>query len=133
MYILQSDLIKEYPDKEYVRSTLGKLILLVVQDIFPTETAEIADVVLPGVSFAEKEGTFTSVERRVQRLKKAFDPLADVKADWQIFCMLAKTMGQEFVYASPRQIFEELVRVSPIYAKMNWENLGETGMRWEVE
>lgn len=133
MYIAEVDPLIEYPDRNYVRNSIGKLDFLVVQDIFLTETAKLADVVLPGVSFAEKEGTFTNVERRVQRLKKVFYPLAYAKADWQIFCSLAKAMGHEFDYTSPRQIFEELASVSPIYAKMNWESLGETGMRWEVE
>jgi len=133
MYIAGVDPLIEYPDRNFARSSIEKLNFLVVQDIFLNETAKLADAVLPGVSFAEKEGTFTSVERRVQRLKKAFDPLADSKADWQIFCILAKTMGQEFVYACPRQIFEELVSASPLYAKLNWESLGETGMRWEAE
>jgi len=133
MYIAGVDPLIEYPDRNFARSSIEKLNFLVVQDIFLNETAKLADAVLPGVSFAEKEGTFTNVERRVQRLKKAFDPLADSKADWQIFCILAKTMGQEFVYACPRQIFEELVSASPLYAKLNWESLGETGMRWEAE
>ncbi|MFH1336970.1 MAG: molybdopterin-dependent oxidoreductase, partial [Candidatus Zixiibacteriota bacterium] len=133
MYIAGVDPLIEYPDRNYAKNSIGKLNFLVVQVIFLTETAKLADVVLPGVSFAEKEGTFTNVERRIQRLKKAFDPLAGSKADWQIFCMLVKAMGQEFNYTSPRQIFEELVMISPIYAKMNWESLDETGMRWEAE
>jgi NADH-quinone oxidoreductase chain G len=133
MYIAGVDPLTEYPDSSYVKNSVGKLDFLVVQDIFLTETAKLANVVLPGVSFAEKEGTFTSVERRVQRLTKAFDPLVDAKADWQIFCSLAKVMGYVFDYASPKQIFEEWVRVSPLYAKLNWEGLVETGMRWEAE
>jgi predicted molibdopterin-dependent oxidoreductase YjgC len=124
MYIMQSDPLKEYPDQEYVRSTLGKLSLLVVQDIIPTETTEIADVVLPGASYAEKDGTFTNVEGRVQKLNKAFDPLADSKADGQIICLLAKAMGHEFKYNSPKDIFRELTGVSPIYSGMDWETLG---------
>ena len=133
MYIAGVDPLIEYPDRNYARNSIEKLNFLVIQDIFLTETAKLADVVLPGVSFAEKDGTFTNMERRVQRLKKAFDPLAGSKADWQIFCMLAKMLGQEFIYTYPRQIFEELVSVSPIYAKMNWNGLGETGMQWEVK
>ncbi|MCK4224638.1 MAG: molybdopterin-dependent oxidoreductase, partial [candidate division Zixibacteria bacterium] len=109
-----------------------KLDFLVVQDIFSTETARLAHVVLPGASFAEKEGTFTNVERRIQKLSRAFDPLTNSKADWDIICMLAQAMGYDFDYISPAQIFEELVRISPIHAKMNWEDLGETGKQWEM-
>ena len=112
MYIAGADPLSEYPDKDYVGSTLKKLDFLVVQDVFLTETAKLAHVVLPGASFAEKDGTFTNVERRIQRLKKAFDPLADSKADWQIICMLAQAMGQNFEYLSPQEIFEELLVVS---------------------
>jgi NADH-quinone oxidoreductase chain G len=133
MYIAGVNPLMEYPDSSFVRNSIGKVGFLVVQDIFLTETAKLANVVFPGASFAEKEGTFTNVERRVQRLKKAFDPLNDAKADWQIFCMLAKSLGNEFDYSSPKQIFEELVRVSPLYGKLNWDRLGETGMRWELE
>ena len=124
MYIMQSDPLKEYPDKEYVRNTLGKLEILLVQDIFLTETAKLANVVLPGASFAEKEGTFTNVEGRIQKLNKAFDPLADSKADGQIICLLAQAMDYEFEYRSSKDIFKELTGVSPIYSGMDWETLG---------
>ncbi len=132
MYIVGADPMSEYPEGDYVRDALKKLDFLVVQDIFSTETARLAHVVLPGASFAEKEGTFTNVERRIQKLKKAFDPLGNSKADWYIICMLAQAMGYDFDYISPAQIFEELVRISPIHAKMNWEDLGETGKQWEM-
>jgi len=127
MYIADADPLSEYPDKDYVETALKKLEFLVVQDVFLTETAKLAHVFFPGVSFAEKDGTFTNVERRIQRLKKAFDPLADSKADWQVICMLAQAMGYEFNYLSPQQIFEELALVSPVHAKMSWESLGESG------
>ncbi len=133
MYIMGSDPLSEYPDREYVKSTLGKLEILLVQDIFLTETAKMAKVVLPGASFVEKEGTFTSVERRVQKLKKTFDPLADSKADSQIICMLAQAMGHKFEYSSPKKIFEELTGVSPIYAKISWEDLDGFGKQWKME
>ena len=133
MYIAGADPGSEYPEGDYVKDALKKLDFLVVQDIFLTETAKLAHLVLPGASFAEKDGTFTNVERRVQKLKKAFDPLANSKADWYIICMLAQAMGYDFDYTSPAQIFEELACVSPIHTKMNWENLGETGKQWEIE
>jgi len=127
MYIAGADPVSEYPDRDYVKGALKKLDFLVVQDNFLTESAKLAHVVLPGASFAEKDGTFTNVERRVQKLKKAFDPLANSKADWYIICMLAQAMGYDFDHTSARQIFEELACVSPIHAKMSWEDLGESG------
>jgi len=133
MYIAGVDPLSEYPSGDYVKDALEKLDFLVVQDIFLTQTAKLAHVVLPGVSFAEKDGTFTNVERRIQKLKKAFDPLANSRADWYIICMLAQAMGYDFDYSSAEQIFEELVRVSPIHAKLTWEDLGETGRQWDIE
>jgi formate dehydrogenase alpha subunit len=133
MYIAGADPLSEYPDRDYVYSALKKLDFLVVQDIFLTETAKLAQVVLPGASFAEKDGTFTNVERRVQKLKKAFDPLGDSKADWEIICMLAQVMAYRFDYTSPKQIFDELVKVSPIHAKMSSEDLDESGKQWEID
>lgn len=133
MYIAGADPLNDYPDRKYVESTLKKLDFLVVQDIFLTETAKLAHVILPGASFTEKDGTFTNVGRRVQRLKKAFYPPGYSKADWQIVCMLSQAMGYEFDYTSPKLIFEELVKVSPIHAKMGWEELGELGSQWEID
>lgn len=131
LYIMQSDPLNEYPDKEYIRRTMGKLSFLIVQDIFPTDIVKMADVVLPGVSFAEKEGTFTNVERRIQRLKKAFEPRENSRADWQIICKIAQAMGHEIKYQSTKEIFEEMAGASSIHSGMNWEILGESGKRWE--
>ena len=129
MYIVGSDPMSEYPEADYVRDALAKLDFLVVQDTFLTETTKLAHVVFPGVSFAEKEGTFTSTERRIQKLNKVFDPLAGSKDDWYIVCMLAQVMGHDFDYASPAEIFEELTKVSPIHGKMSWSDLGEIGKK----
>jgi len=131
MYIVGADPVSEYPDRDYVKEALGKVDFLVVQDIFLTETAKLAHVVFPGASFAEKDGTFTNAERRIQRLKKAFDPLGNSRVDWHIICMLAQVMGYDFDYGSPAEIFEELTRVSPIHKGMGWANLGDTGKRWQ--
>ena len=133
MYIEGADPVKEYPERDYVKDALKKLDFLVVQDIFLTETAKLAHVILPGASFAEKDGTFTSVERRVQKLGETFDPLANCRADWYIICMLAQAMGYEFEYTPPAQIFEELTRVSPIHSNLSWEDLGESGKQWVIE
>jgi predicted molibdopterin-dependent oxidoreductase YjgC len=132
MYIVGADPVSEYPDRDYVKEALGKVDFLVVQDIFLTETAKLAHVVLSGASFAEKEGTYTNVERRVQRLIRVFDPLGSSKADWHIVCMLAQVMGHDFDCASPAEIFDELTTVSPIHERMSWADLGETGKRWQT-
>jgi len=132
MYIMGEDPLEKYPDKEYVKSALDKLDFLVVQDISLTETAKLANVVLSGASFAEKDGTFTNVERRVQRLRRAFDPLGNSKADWQIVCLLAQVMGYEFDYLSAKEIFDEMATVSPIYEKMSCEEIGDTGSQWRI-
>jgi predicted molibdopterin-dependent oxidoreductase YjgC len=128
MYIMGENPLEKYPDREYVKSALEKLDFIVVQDIFLTQTAKLANVVLSGASFAEKDGTFTNVERRVQKLKKAFDPLGNSKADWEIVCLLAQAMGYEFDYLSAKEIFDEIVSVSPIYKNMSYEKIGEGGI-----
>jgi formate dehydrogenase alpha subunit len=132
LYMMGEDPLAKYPDEDYVESALKKVDFLVVQDIFLTETARLADVVLPGASFAEKDGTFTNVERRVQRVKKAFDPLGNSKADWEIICLLAQAMGYEFEYQSAKEIFDEMVSVSPIYKNMSYDEIGDTGTQWRT-
>ena len=132
MYVAGADPVGWYPDKAYVEQALGKLDFLVVQDVCLGETARLAHVVLPGASFAEKDGTFTNVEKRIQKLAKAFGPIGNSKADWYIICMLAQVLQHDFDYGSAAQIFEELVKVSPVHAKLSWRDLGETEKRWEI-
>jgi len=131
MYVMGENPLEKYPDREYIKSALDKLDFLVVQDISLTQTAKLADVVLPGASFAEKDGTFTNVERRLQKLKKAFEPLGNSKADWQIVSLLSQTMGYEFDYLSAKEIFNEIAKVSPIYENMSYEKIGDTGFQWK--
>jgi len=90
---------------------------LVVMDIFLSETAQLAHVVLPSASFAEKDGTFTGTDRRVQRVRKAIEPIGDALPDWQIICNLAGKMGASgFDFESPRQVMEEIARLTPATA-----------------
>jgi NADH-quinone oxidoreductase chain G len=130
LYIMGEDPIENFPDREYMESTLKKLDLLVVHDIFLSETAKIADVVLPGVSFAEKDGTYTSVERRVQKLSRALTPLHQSKPDWQIICELSSLMGYKQDYASTFQITEEIAQASPIYGGIKADRLEDCGLQW---
>ncbi len=97
----------------------------VVQDIFLTETAQLADVVLPGACFAERDGTQTSTERRVQKWRKAQDPPGKAKADWQIISELAGVMGfaKQFPYKNPEEIFTEISKVTPSYGGMDYVRL----------
>ncbi len=127
MYVLGVDPVGEHPDADRVKKVFQKLDFLVVQDMFLTETAKLAQVILPGASFAEKEGTFTNVERGVQRLTRAFEPISGSRADWNVLCMLAQAMGHEFDHGSPAQVFDELTKVSPVHALLSWNDLGETG------
>jgi len=112
------------PDSQHVKEALKSLDLLVVQDIFLTETAQLAHVVLPATSFAEKDGTFTNTDRRVQRVRKAIDPVGESRPDWQIISELAREMGASgFDYASPEAIMEEIATLTPAYAGISYERL----------
>jgi predicted molibdopterin-dependent oxidoreductase YjgC len=130
------------PDLNHVREALEKLDFLVVQDIFLNETAELADVVLPGTSFAEKDGTNTNSERRVQRVRKAIEPLGDSKPDWKILCDLFKRVESRlgtdrskgkfpsWDYDSPKAILAEINAVTPSYAGITWDRIEEVGIQW---
>ncbi|UCD92770.1 MAG: formate dehydrogenase subunit alpha [Methanobacteriota archaeon] len=128
MYIVGENPMLSDPDINHVKESLQKLDLLVVQDIFLSETAELADIVLPAASYAEKDGTFTATDRRVQKLTKAIEPVGKSRADWDIVCDVAKRMGAEgFDFKSSSEIMDELASVSPIYGGMSFERLGSNG------
>jgi len=119
------------PDVKSVEETLKTLDFLVVQDIFLTETAEYADVVLPAVCFAEKNGTFTNTERRVQKIRKTVDPPGQSKPDWLITTELANRMGYPMKYHSSGEIMEEIAALTPIYGGINYQRLDdEWGLQW---
>lgn len=125
LYIMGENPMISDPDLAHVEHALKNLEFLVVQDIFLTETAQLANVVLPAACYAEKDGTQTNTERRVQRFRKAVEPPGEAKADWQIFCELAKKMGYEkqFSFKSPEDIFNEVAKVTPSYGGMNYMRL----------
>ena len=110
-----------------MKEELKHLDLLVVQDIFLSETAELAHVVLPGVSFAEKDGTFTNTERRVQRVRKAIDPVGNSRPDWQIICDLSSRLGYPMSYSSPKEIMDEIASLTPSYGGIRYERLEGSG------
>jgi predicted molibdopterin-dependent oxidoreductase YjgC len=132
LYILGENPMLSDPDSNHVRAALENLEFLVVQDIFLSETAEMADVILPASTFAEKDGTFTLTDRRVVRIRKAIEPIGDCKADWQIICELAKQMGSDsFNYKHPEEIFNEISELTPIYQGINYERLeGPEPLHW---
>jgi len=131
MYIMGENPMVSDPDISHVKEGLEKLEFLVVQDIFLTETAQLADVVLPGACYAEKEGTFTSTERLVQMVRKAIEPPGESKADWEIICSLAKAMGsKEFEYVSPAEIMDEIASFTLSYGGMSYDRLQKGGLAW---
>lgn len=130
MYVMGENPIMSDPDTNHTEKALNNLDFLVVQDIFLTETAMFADVVLPGASFAEKDGTFTNTERRVQRVRKAIEPIGNSKADWQILVELFNQFGYKTAYASPSDIMTEIAQLTPLYAGINYSRLEKGGLVW---
>jgi predicted molibdopterin-dependent oxidoreductase YjgC len=130
-YIMGENPALSEPDAGHAQELLARLDFLVVQDIFLSETARIADVVLPGASFAEKEGTFTNTERRVQRVRKAIELVGDSRPDWLIICQLARRLGAKgFDFTDPAQVMEEISALTPIYGGISYERLESGGLQW---
>ncbi len=124
MYIMGENPVVSDPDTNHVKKGLKDLDFLLVQDIFFSETALFADVVLPAASFAEKEGTFTATDRRVLRVRKAIDPLGESKPDWMIISQLAQKMGSsKFNYGSAQDVMEEISRLTPSYGGISFDRL----------
>jgi formate dehydrogenase major subunit len=132
LFILGEDVVQTDPDSDRVRERLAALEFLVVQEIFLSETARLAHVVLPGASAFEKDGTFTNGERRIQRVRKVLEPVAGSRADWEILVALMRGCGMEASYESPREIFDEIRRVWPAVAAADYDALGEDGLQWPV-
>ena len=131
LYIMGENPLVSDPDLGHVEHALGKIDFLVVQDIFLTETAELADVVLPSACWAETEGTFTNTERRVQRVRQALDAPGSARPDWEILREVGRRLGLEWNYASPRQVMEEIALVTPSYRGINYNRLGRLGgLHW---
>lgn len=131
LYIMGENPVVSDPDSHHIQKALSALDLLVVQDIFLTETAELADVVLPAAAFAEKEGTFTNTERRVQRGRKAIDPPGAALPDWRILQMVMQRFGYDSRLESAEDIFEEMRVLTPSYAGMTYARLDTLhGLQW---
>jgi formate dehydrogenase major subunit len=127
MYMLGENPFLSDPNINKVRKALSKLEFLVVQDIFLTETAEFADVILPASSYLEKDGTYTNTDRRVQLGHKVLDTPGQARVDWEVVQDIANRIGLSWDYHTPRDIFEEMVSVIPSYRNLTYDNLGPTG------
>ncbi len=134
LYVMGENPMLSDPDINHVRHCLEQLELLVVQDIFMTETAQLAHVVLPGATYAEKDGTFTGTDRRVQRVRKAIEPLGESRPDWEIICQLAQRMGATgFEFESPAAVMDEIASLTPIYGGVSYERLErDSFLQWPV-
>ncbi len=130
MYIMGENPMVSDPDINHIKKALGKLDFLVVQDIFFTETAEYADVVLPAASFAEKEGTFTNTERKVQRVRKAIDSVGDSKPDWKILMEIMNILGYDTWYKNTSDIMDEIAKVTPQYGGISYKRLEKENLQW---
>ena len=139
MYITGENPLLSEPDLHHAEEAFKKLEFLVVQDIFMHETAEVADVVLPATTFAEKDGTFTNSERRVQRVRKVIDPIGQSRPDWEILCDLGRRLSRrlgldlesEFMYSHPSEIWDEMARLTPTMAGISYPRLDEEGgIQW---
>ncbi len=131
LYLVGENPVLSEADANHAVAALKKIDFLVVQDIFLTETAELADVVLPAATFAEKDGTFANTERRVQRVRQALAPVGESKPDWWITCQMAKRLGAiGFDFESSEEIMEEITSVTPVYGGISYQRLESGGLQW---
>ncbi len=132
LWIMGEDVAQSDPNHHYVVDSLRKLDFLVVQEIFLSETAQLADVVLPGASFLEKSGTFTNGERRIQAVRQVVSPIGNSKVDGQIMVEVLQRMGVEQCDYDPALLLEEIAQVVPFFAGVKWQELGDNGKQWPV-
>jgi formate dehydrogenase alpha subunit len=130
-FILGENPLLSDPDQGHVRRALKQLEFLVVQEIFLSDTAQLADVVLPAACYAEKEGTFTSTERRVQRVRRAVAPPGEARADWEILGKLAQRAGYDGMrYDNPAAIMAEIAALTPSYGGIDYDRIDQLGLCW---
>lgn len=133
LWLMGEDNVQTDPNTQHVVSALSKLDLLVVQEIFMTETAKLAHVVLPASSFLEKSGTFTNGERRIQRVQAVVPPIEGTKPDGQIITEIMNRMGYAQPDYDPSTLLEEIAKIVPFFAGVVWDELGENGKQWPVK
>ncbi|MBK8846323.1 MAG: formate dehydrogenase subunit alpha [Bacteroidetes bacterium] len=132
LWIMGEDNVQTDPNTTHVKNALSKLDLLVVQELFMTETSKMADVILPASSFLEKSGTFTNGERRIQRVQEVVKPLPGTKPDGQIVIDLMNRMGYAQADYDPKTLLEEIAQIVPFFAGVKWDELGDNGKQWPV-
>jgi formate dehydrogenase alpha subunit len=131
IYLIGENPVLSDPDAKHIQEALASLDFFVVQDIFLTETAQLAHVVLPAASFAEKDGTFTNTDRRIQLVRKAVEPIGNAKADWWITNQIGQRMGDKgFNFTHPVEIMEEITQLTPSYGGVSYERLENGGLQW---
>ncbi|WP_005032679.1 formate dehydrogenase subunit alpha [Holophaga foetida] len=129
-YCFGEDPIRSEPNSTKLAEDMAKIDFLVSQEIFMTETAKLADVILPATCFAEKDGTFANTERRIQRVRKAVDAPGQARPDWQIISQVATAMGYPMSYNDPGEIYDEMAALSPNFAGINYERIDKVGIQW---
>lgn len=132
LWLMGEDNVQTDPNTNYVKEALSNLDLLVVQEIFMTETAKMADVILPAASFLEKSGTFTNGERRIQKVQQVVEPISGTKPDGQIIVDIMNRMGYEQAPYHPKTMLEEISQIVPFFAGVKWDELGDNGKQWPV-
>ena len=133
LWLMGEDLVQTDPNTKKVIEALSALELLVVQELFMTETGKMATVVLPGASFLEKSGTFTNGERRIQRVNRVVEPLPGTKPDGQIIAEMMNHLGFSQPDYDPANVLDEISGIVPFFKGVRWEDLGENGKQWPVE
>jgi len=130
MLIVGENPVSTFPSPSGVIEALSSLKVLAVADMFLTETAKLATVVLPAASFAEKEGSFTNFEGRVQQVRKAIEPLGDSLPDWKIILQLADRMGHPMPYSSAQQVMDEIEELVPLYQRLAYSDFETEDLEW---
>ncbi|OPL15198.1 MAG: formate dehydrogenase [delta proteobacterium MLS_D] len=130
LYVMGENPMMSDPDITHVEEALKRLDLLIVQDILPGETTKLAHVVLPAACYAEKEGTFSNTERRVQRVRKAVEAPGQARADWEIIAGISEKLGYSMQYTSAEDIMNEIRALTPSYAGIAYDRIDHTGIQW---
>jgi formate dehydrogenase alpha subunit len=132
LWVQGEDLIDSAPNQGRMERALEGVEFLVVQDLFLTPTAQLADVVLPSSSGFEKDGTYTNLDRRVQRVRRAIPPIAGSRPDWQILVEMMRRFGYELPFRHPSQIMDEIAQLVPDYAGIGYRRIDTNGLQWPV-
>jgi predicted molibdopterin-dependent oxidoreductase YjgC len=133
LWIIGYDVAQTDPNLKKVHQALRNVEFLVVQELFMSETAKLASLVLPAASFLEKDGTFTNLERRIQRIRKAVDPPDGILPEWQVVCEVSARMGYPMTYTHPSQIMDEIAKLTPMLAGVSYDRLDHhAGLQWPV-